>query len=269
VSAASEGPAEYIPDYETYDYESEWQGRAIEDRAEKELIGRLVEPGESGLELGGGYGRLTAVLERNFERMFMVDYSSRNLSKASERLVKTKLVRTSISKLPFHDNTFDSVIAVRVLHHLPRLEDAIGEMTRVARDGASIIIGVPNTGRKSVGCRNTLVATGPQGHRIYSAPLEAYSHSLLERTEVRGLGIFDNRLGRRLHMLSLLSALDLATCSVWTLKPELFIKFRVKKEGVRNEPVVICGCGADLDDGACARCGVSYGKIIDLTKHVN
>jgi SAM-dependent methyltransferase len=258
---------EDIPDYENYDYESEWHGRRTQDRAEKSLVSGWVESGESCLELGGGFGRLTSVLEPKFEKVFMIDFSRRNLSRASERLKKTRLIRTSITKIPFEDSTFDSVVAVRVLHHVPQLAETIQEMARVSRDGACIVIGVPNTRRLRGPAENRMVAVGPQGHRIYAAPMSAYANPLLERIGMRGLGLFDNRMGRTLSPVGPLSRLDVATSSVWTIRPEVFIKFRVRKEGLRREPFVICTCGAKLSQGTCSSCGRSYGKIIDLAEH--
>ena len=255
---------EDIPDYENYDYESEWRGRGIQDSAEKSLISSWVEPGESCLELGGGFGRLTSLLEPKFEKVFMIDFSRRNLLRASERLTKTRLIRTSIAKIPFEESTFDSVIAVRVLHHIPQLAEAIEEMARVSRDGASIVIGVPNTRRLGGPAENRVVGVGPQGHRIYAAPMSAYSNPLLERVGMRGLGLFDNRVGKTLSSVGSLSRLDVATSSVWTIRPQVFIKFRARKEGLAREPFVICTCGAKLGRGDCVSCGRTYGRIIDL-----
>ncbi|MDA4113739.1 MAG: class I SAM-dependent methyltransferase [Thaumarchaeota archaeon] len=266
MRAQSEGTAGDIPDYEAYDYESEWRGRAIQDRAERELVTRWADRGGSCLELGGGFGRLTLALELKFEKIFMVDFSKRNLTKASERLKKTRLIRASIDRIPFEDSTFDSVVVVRVLHHLPDLAGAIEEMARVARDGGCIIMGVPNTSRRDGLTGNTLVACGPQGHKIYAAPISAYAHPLLQRVGIRGLGLFDNRLGRGLRSLESLFAVDVATSSAWAIKPQIFIKFRVRKGGPRREPRVICPCGSPVLSDRCGSCGRSYGKIIDLTQ---
>jgi ubiquinone/menaquinone biosynthesis C-methylase UbiE len=255
---------EDIPDYENYDYESEWRGRGIQDRAERSLVSGWVEPGESCLELGGGFGRLTSVLEPKFEKVFMIDFSRRNLSRASERLTKTRLIRTSISKIPFEDCTFDSVVAVRVLHHIPRLAEAIQEMVRVSRDGACIVLGVPNTRRLGGPAENRAVARGPQGHRIYAAPMSAYANPLLERMAMRGLGLFDNRMGRALSSLGPLYRLDVATSSIWAIRPQVFMKLRVRKEGWGRAPFVICRCGGRLGPQVCSSCGRSYGRIVDL-----
>jgi len=265
---ASPSMADEIPDYETYDYEREWRSRGIQNRAERELLEKLIEPRESCLELGGGFGRLTSTLESMFEKVFMIDMSRSNLERASTRLEKTKLIRTNIIGIPFEDCTFDSVVMVRVLHHVRDLKTLLGEVVRVSRRNACVVVGVPNTSRSRGLAKNTFVGVGPQGHTIYAAPISAYAHPLLDRVEMRGLGLFDNGIGKRLHSWSRLAALDVATSVAWTAKPYLFIKFRATKTGVNREPYVLCTCGAPLMSDTCPVCGRSAAGIVDLTRPV-
>lgn len=46
--------------------------------------------------------------------------------------------------LPFPDDTFDLVLAIEVLEHLPRPEAALAELARVARPGATAVLSVPS-----------------------------------------------------------------------------------------------------------------------------
>jgi len=232
-----EGSREYVPDYESYDYERDWSRREATDRAERKLLSDWIEPGNACLELGGGYGRLTSVLEQKFGQTVMLDFSRRNIAKASLRLKATGIARGTVGRIPFKDSTFDTVVAVRVLHHVPDLAGVIAEMARVSRDGGCLILGVPNTARVDGPLKNSFVALGPQGHRIYSAPLKAYAHSSLRRVEVRGLGLFDNRVGRFLRAQDALCWLDVATSAAWVLKPEVFMKFRVEKSALGTTPI--------------------------------
>jgi len=49
--------------------------------------------------------------------------------------LKVKLdVRSSVTNLPFPDNSFGTVFANGLLHHIPRIKPAINEMIRVASD---------------------------------------------------------------------------------------------------------------------------------------
>lgn len=236
-----------IPDYESYDYEQEWRGREIEDRAERELLARWLEPGGRCLELGGGFGRLTSVLEEKFGEVSMVDFSRRNLSKAAGRLSHTSLIRAPIGRLPFGDDAFSAVIAVRVLHHVANLSETIAEMVRVAEDGGYVMVGVPNTRGRNDLKEVPLCVRGPQGHAIYVVPMSAYSHPMLEVVGIRGLGLFDNALGRRLRGIRSLSTLDVATSHTWEIKPETFIKFRVRKSGRGTD----LGPWSDGEEGVC------------------
>jgi ubiquinone/menaquinone biosynthesis C-methylase UbiE len=45
----------------------------------------------------------------------------------------------SIDHLPFADDTFDCVLANRVLYHVPSLDEALAELARVLRSGGSLV----------------------------------------------------------------------------------------------------------------------------------
>ncbi len=226
----------YIPDYENYDYEKEWRGRSIEDLAEKRIVVTWLTPSHFCLELGGGFGRITKILEPYFERVFMIDYSRRHMASAATRLRKTVLVRGDIRRIPFKDDSFDCIVAVRVLHHVEDISNMIAEIVRVGRDGATLILGVPNTriGRYRGIRANQSVLIGPQQHKAFVYPLEVYCHRSLHLLERRGTGIFDNPIGRRFDRIPAFHNVDVATSWLWSIKPELFMKFKVRKQGHVN-----------------------------------
>ena len=252
-------PGDVIPDYETFDYSTVWKGRGIEDRAEKEIVSRWAI-GETGIELGGGFGRITQVLERRLSQTFMLDYSLSNLRRASSRLRKTTLIRDSLGILPFDDNVFDFVAIIRVIHHVPDPDSLLGEVVRVSRNGGTFVLGIAN---HPIRKRRTLEVT-PGRHRIYPTPLRRYGHAGLERVEILGVGAFDNRIGRRAERLFPLATLDVKTSRLWPPKPMLFVRYRVSKAEGKNNPRVKCGCGGTILDRRCDNCGRSYGQIIDL-----
>ena len=255
-----------IPDYERYDYSKVWRGRGIEDRAEKELVSRWAV-GETGIELGGGFGRLTQVFEKRIGQMFMLDYSLSNLRRASSRLKKTTLVRSSLEKLPFDDSVFDFVAIIRVIHHIADPDSLLAEVVRVSRNGGTFVLGIANEIDKRGSKGSVLVKVTPEGHRIYSTPLSRFGHAGLERIEVLGVGAFDNRVGRMVERLAPLASLDLMTSRLWPAKSMLFVRFRVTKVGSKNEPQVRCACGGAILGRRCERCGRSYGQIIDLVQN--
>lgn len=252
-----------IPDYETYDYSTVWRRRGIEDRAERELLSRWAR-GESGIELGGGFGRLTQVIEGRLGETFMLDFSLSNLRRAESRLERTTLVRASLETLPFEDSVFDFVALVRVMQHVPEPRALLGEVVRVARDGGTFVLGIANEGNIGAGKNAVRARVTSTGHKIYTTPLNRYGHPGLERQEILGVGAFDNALGRRAERLWPLASLDLATARLWPAKPMLFVRHTVRKAPGRNQPRVMCGCGGAIVGRRCERCGRSYGEIIDL-----
>lgn len=265
-----------IPDYERYDYSTVWKGRGLQDTAEREIVKRYAAASKrhgTALELGGGFGRITQVLEPAFDRVFMMDYSLSALRRAARVLKKTTLVRAPLDSLPFEDDTFDFVTMVRVMQHIAEPYKLLGEVSRVARPGGTFILGIANetfTGYGKV-TEHTLGWTTPEGHRVYVTPLSRYGSATLKRQEVRGVGVFDNRLGRRLDRLEPLSSLDVATARLWPAKAMLFARFSVEKNGDERdfrEPSVLCPCGGryDKERDRCQSCGRRLGEegIIDL-----
>jgi len=134
------------PDYENYDYTREWAQKQIEDLAEKKLLESWIreKPGESCLELGGGFGRLTELFQRHFAKVVMVDFSNLNIRRASRRARDASILRSELHSLPFKDSSFDYVFMIRVVHHLSDPLSVIDEIQRVSRDGATVIISAPN-----------------------------------------------------------------------------------------------------------------------------
>ena len=70
---------------------------------------------------------------------------------------------------------------------------------------------------------------GRWNHIAYVRSMAEYSDPMLALVERRGCGIFDNRVGRRLRRLSMLSKIDILSSRAWILKSELFLKYRVEK----------------------------------------
>lgn len=49
----------------------------------------------------------------------------------------------SVDNLPLEESTFDAIIATEVLEHTPKLEKAVDEMRRVAKNGSLIYVSTP------------------------------------------------------------------------------------------------------------------------------
>jgi glycogen(starch) synthase len=96
------------------------------------------------LDVGGGYGRLAAPLaERN--DVTLVDVSEEMLAEARERCPpEVELVQADARELPFPDASFDVVLALDLLPHLPDARQALRELSRVARVGGQVVFDTTN-----------------------------------------------------------------------------------------------------------------------------
>jgi SAM-dependent methyltransferase len=90
------------------------------------------------LDLGCGEG---ALLEAAGLRGIGVDLNAERLALAAEKGLR--VVRADGGSLPFADDTFDVVVCMEVLEHVPRMEAVMSEVARVLRPGGRWIISVP------------------------------------------------------------------------------------------------------------------------------
>lgn len=112
-----------------------------------------------------GTGRLRTVIERRGVRYVGLDVS-RPMLMESAPAEQHSLVQGSIERLPFTNDSFDTIVCCRLLHHLhdeAELEAAIAELVRVAHrlviasfwDSASL-----HAWRRRIGLRSS---EGPRG----------------------------------------------------------------------------------------------------------
>ena len=235
--------------FERYDYTSFWRERGIEDAAQKEIIGGWVAPGGLSLELGGGFGRITKFLAPNFAGVVLLDLSGRNLGMARRYHPEALLAQADVTDTPFRDSTFDLVVMVRVAHLLPDPSATMRELLRIAKDGAIVIISIPNQvmikiflrlgelarlGRRRGSKQAFIPSIWPFGDRPYLfSPMAMFPPSF-KLTARRGTGIFESPIGRRLNRHRRLYLLDVATSLFWMFKFEVFLRFRVEKENANG-----------------------------------
>ncbi len=95
------------------------------------------------LEVGCGSGRLLFNLKNHYARVIGSDFSLGQLKSAKETNGDDPdLTQAQIANLPFKDGTFDLVLCVRVIQHLDQQqqEEAIGEMSRVLKEGGRLVL---------------------------------------------------------------------------------------------------------------------------------
>jgi len=107
--------------------------------------------GDHVLEIGAGYGAATGQLLKAAPRVTCLEYDARALTKLKARHSSAGVTPLcgDAAALPFVKETFSSVIAILVLHHLKsrELQDrALTEVHRVLRPGGSFFVFEINDG---------------------------------------------------------------------------------------------------------------------------
>lgn len=147
-------------DYENYDYREFWKDdiRLYEDGSERIAIRKFLKGERRNnklfVDLGCGYGRLFNEYE-DFERIILVDFSMTNLKNAQaaiskylesqkEKLSRIFFVCADVTRLPFKAGCVDTVISVRVMHHLSSPGNLFHEVQRVLKNGGLLILEFAN-----------------------------------------------------------------------------------------------------------------------------
>ncbi len=107
-----------------------------------------VEPGDTVLEIGCGPGHALALLAARAPHALIhgVDQSDLMISQASARNRKAiregrvRLHRGDFALLPMSDQSVDAILAVNVAYFWQRADVTLGELRRVMRPGAQLVI---------------------------------------------------------------------------------------------------------------------------------
>lgn len=91
------------------------------------------------LEVGCGQGHLTSTLAARGIDVVGVDANPRAIELAASDRVRHMYAQ----ELGFDDEEFDVIVSVHAIEHIPPLEDALAEMTRVLKKGGTAVFIYP------------------------------------------------------------------------------------------------------------------------------
>ncbi len=138
----SEAPR--VIDYEGSTYSTAfWNpAREYEDRAERIAIRGMLPPsGGRLIDIGAGAGRL-GDLYLGYDEVILMDYARSTIVEARDRWghdPRFKFVAADLYTLPFVDSAFDSVVMIRVIHHIVDVPRALQNI-RAAMKPAGLFV---------------------------------------------------------------------------------------------------------------------------------
>ena len=94
------------------------------------------------LDVGCGTGRWSVYLSSKFSNVYAMDpskaiYAAANLTKDIPGI---HLIKASAENIPFEDDTFDLVISLGVLHHIPDTQKALNSIVKKVNKGGQCLI---------------------------------------------------------------------------------------------------------------------------------
>lgn len=139
-----------VIDYEGSQYKSDFwlgQGRGYEDATERRALKRLL-PAHGGriAEIGAGFGRL-ADLYAGYEQVILFDYSRTLLQDAVAKWgtdPRFIFVAGNIYQLPLATGVLDSLVMVRVMHHLADVPLALQQLARLLHSHSIAVLEYAN-----------------------------------------------------------------------------------------------------------------------------
>ncbi len=127
-------------DENDFNYLHYWNGRDYEHSAEVIALDKMLRGKhfKHAVDVGGGYGRLSAVLTQYADKVTLAEPSKQQLDIAKDYLQDFPTVERKLAQadaLPFDDASVDLVTVVRVIHHLPDPSAEFAEIARILQPG--------------------------------------------------------------------------------------------------------------------------------------
>lgn len=160
-----------------HNYLHYWDGRDYEHASEVLALDKLLRGKhfKHAVDVGGGYGRLSAVLTQYADKVTLAEPSQQQLDIAEEYLrdfpqVERKLMQAD--DLKFHDGSVDLVAVVRVIHHLPDPSAEFAEIARILEPGGYFFFEFANYGHFKNRMRHLL-----KGQKLPQGPVDILKRS--------------------------------------------------------------------------------------------
>jgi SAM-dependent methyltransferase len=133
----------------TFNYLEYWTERNYEHASEELAINNLLKDKhfKKAVDIGGGYGRLSVLLENFADKVVLAEPSQQQLDIAELFLkdypnIDRELMQAD--KLSFKNGEIDLITMIRVMHHLPDPTAEFNEISRVLSSEGYAIIEVAN-----------------------------------------------------------------------------------------------------------------------------
>ncbi len=235
-----------VMDYEGSHYETDFwvgQGRAYEDATERLALRRLIPAkGRRIAEIGAAFGRLVE-LYQGYEQIILLDYSRSQLQTAAQRLgddPRYVFVAGNIYNLPLASNVLDTLVMVRVMHHLAEVPNALSELQRIVHRQSTSVLEYANkrnmksllrwwTGRQTWSSHNLEPVEFVKLNFDFHPTWMTQQFAKAGFTVQEQLGVSHLRIGmlKRLVSANLLASIDSLLFSVggnYPVAPSVFIK---------------------------------------------
>ncbi len=278
-----------VCDYEGSNYRTDFwdgQGREYEDLAERAALRKILpRRGARLIEIGAGFGRL-ADLYAGYDQIVLLDYARSGLQEARARWGDEKFiyVAANLYDMPFVASAFDTVVTVRVLHHVQDLAGAFAEFARVLAPRGKYVLEYANKRHLKAILRYALRLQ--EDNPFSLEPLEFVElnfdfHPRYVEERLRGAGFdlhtrlavssFRWNLFKRAISPRILAALDdklQRLTAPLNLSPSIFVDARPTKNNPKFAETRLfrcLECGGDAvrrDDGVeCAVCGAFWRRV--------
>src|SRR6185369_214939 len=138
--------------YDQYDYLSYWDSREYEHESEviaiKSFLNKIPEVTKA-IEIGGGFGRLVPYYAYRAKSVTLTEPSGKLLSLARERLSGIKNVTFTQSRIEtlkdkLRRNSFDLLLMIRVMHHIPNGKEAFSTIDYLVAPNGYLILEFAN-----------------------------------------------------------------------------------------------------------------------------